>query len=138
MTIGALLASLTAGTLGLAALSPHAAEAGDFPSLNFIKFCLGPIRPKLESYVGRVSSAKRKDETVIGQASWKIAPEKPRNHRDWCDVQGHWHQRMGNERSGDSNEDSGAMCRGSRANDDHTSKNETQERCLSIRSRGSI
>ena len=98
MTIGSLLASLTAGTLGLAALSPHAAEAGDFPSLNFIKFCLGPIRPKLESYVGSVSSAKRKDETVIGQASWKIAPEKPRNHRDWCDVQGHWHQGMGNER----------------------------------------
>jgi hypothetical protein len=49
-------------------------------------------------YVGRVSSAKRKDETVIGQASWKIAPEKPRNPRDWCDVQGHWHQGMGNER----------------------------------------
>ena len=40
--------------------------------------------------------------------------------------------------SGHSNGDSGAMCRGSRANDDHTSKNETQERCLSIRSRGSI
>ena len=48
MTIGSLLASLTAGTLGLAALSPHAAEAGDFPSLKLIKFCLGPIRPKLE------------------------------------------------------------------------------------------
>ena len=77
MTIGSLLASLTAGTLGLAALSPHAAEAGDFPSLNFIKFCLGPIRPKLESYVGRVSSAKRKDETVIGQASWKIGRKNP-------------------------------------------------------------
>ncbi len=57
MTIGSLLASLTAATLGLAALSPHAAEAGDFPSLYFIKFRLEPIRPKLESYVGRVSSA---------------------------------------------------------------------------------
>ena len=35
MTIGSLLASLTGATLGLAALSPHAAEGGDFPSLNF-------------------------------------------------------------------------------------------------------
>ena len=137
MTIGALLASLTAGTLGLAALSPHAAEAGDFLLSTSSNSAWDRYVPS-SSYVGRVSSAKRKDETVIGQASWKIAPEKPRNHRDWCDVQGHWHQRMGNERSGNSNENSGAMCRGSRANDDHTSKNETQERCLSIRSRGSI
>ena len=36
-----------------------------------------PIRSKLESYVGGVSSAKRKDETIIGQASGKIAPENP-------------------------------------------------------------
>ena len=72
MTIGSLLASLTAGTLGLAALSPHAAEAGDFPSLNFIKFCLGPIRPKLESYVGRVSSAKRKDETSSARRAGRL------------------------------------------------------------------
>jgi hypothetical protein len=77
MTIGSLLASLTAATLSLAALPPHAAEAGDFPSLNFIEFRLEPIRSKLESYVGRLSSAKRKDETIIGQASGKIAPENP-------------------------------------------------------------
>jgi hypothetical protein len=73
MTIRSLLASLTAATLGLAALSTHAAEAGDFPSLQFIEFHLD----KLESYVGRVSSAKRKDETIIGQASGKIVPENP-------------------------------------------------------------
>ena len=73
MTIRSLLASLTAATLGLAALAPHAAEAGDFPSLHFIELRLD----KLESYVGRVSSAKRKDETIIGQASGKIVPENP-------------------------------------------------------------
>ena len=77
MTIGSLLASLTAATLGLAALSPLAAEAGDFPPLNFIKLGLEPIRPKLESYVSRVSSARLKDETIIAQASGKIAPENP-------------------------------------------------------------
>ena len=55
MTMRSLLASLTAATLGLAALSPHAAEGGDFPSLKFIKFRLEPIHPKLESYIGRVS-----------------------------------------------------------------------------------
>ena len=77
MTTRSLLASLTAATLSLAALSPHAAQAGDFPSLNFIELRLEPIRSKLESYVGRVSSAKRKDETIIGQASGKIAPENP-------------------------------------------------------------
>ena len=43
MTIGSLLVSLTATTLGLAAFSPHAAEAGDFPPLSF-----------------RISPAKRK------------------------------------------------------------------------------
>jgi hypothetical protein len=77
MTIKSLLTALTAATLGLAALAPHAAEAGDFPSLHFIELHLEPIRSELESYVGRVSSAKRKDETIIGQASGKIAPENP-------------------------------------------------------------
>jgi hypothetical protein len=77
MTTRSLLASLTAATLSLAALSPHAAEAGSFPSLNFIELRLEPIRSELESYVGRVSSAKRKDETIIGQASGKIVPENP-------------------------------------------------------------
>jgi hypothetical protein len=38
---------------------------------------LEPILSKLDSYVGGVSSAKRKDETIIGQASGKIAPENP-------------------------------------------------------------
>jgi hypothetical protein len=41
MTIWSLLVSLTAGTLGLAAFSPHAAEAGDFPSISFMKVPLG-------------------------------------------------------------------------------------------------
>jgi hypothetical protein len=77
MTIRSLLASLTAAALALAALSPHAAEARDFPSLNFIELRLEPILSKLESYGGGVSSAKRKDETIIGQASGKIAPENP-------------------------------------------------------------
>ena len=77
MTIGSFLASLTAATFGLAALSPHAAQARDFPSLNSIELRLEPILSKLDSYVGGVSSAKRKDETIIGQASGKIAPENP-------------------------------------------------------------
>jgi hypothetical protein len=77
MTIRSLLASLTAATLSLAALSPRAAEARDFPSLHFIELRLEPILSKLESYAGGVSSAKRKDETIIGQASGKIAPENP-------------------------------------------------------------
>ena len=77
MTTRSLLASLTAATLSLAALSPHAAQARDFPSLNFIELRLEPILSKLDSYVGGVSSAKRKDETIIGQASGKIAPETP-------------------------------------------------------------
>ena len=77
MTTRSLLASLTAATLSLAALSPHAAQARDFPSLNFIELRLEPILSKLDSYVGGVSSAKRKDETIIGQASGKIAPENP-------------------------------------------------------------
>ena len=77
MTIGSLLASLTAATLGLAALSPHAAEAGDFPSFSFLKFRLESMRPELESYVSGISSAKRKNVTTIAQASGKIAPETP-------------------------------------------------------------
>jgi hypothetical protein len=77
MTIGFLLVSLTATTLGLAAFSPHAAEAGDFPSFNFMKFRLESMRPELESYVSGISSAKRKNVTTIAQASGKIAPENP-------------------------------------------------------------
>ena len=41
MTIGSLLASLTAGTLGLAALSPDAAEAGDFTFSQLHQILLG-------------------------------------------------------------------------------------------------
>ena len=37
MTIWSLLVSLTATTLGLAAFSPHAAQAEDFPSFSFMK-----------------------------------------------------------------------------------------------------
>ena len=77
MTIGSLLVSLTATTLGLAAFSPHAAEAGDFPSFSFMKFRLESMRPELESYVSGISSAKRKNVTTIAQASGKIAPETP-------------------------------------------------------------
>ena len=75
MTIGSLLVSLTATTLGLAAFSPHAAEAGDFPSFSFMKFRLESMRPELESYVSGISSAK--NVTTIAQASGKIAPETP-------------------------------------------------------------
>ena len=71
MTIGSLLVSLTATTLGFAAFSPHAAEAGDFP------IRLESMRPELESYVSAISSAKRKNVTTIAQASGKIAPETP-------------------------------------------------------------
>ena len=59
MTIGSLLVSLTATTLGLAAFSPHAAEAGDFPSFSFMNFRWESMRPELESYVSGISSAKR-------------------------------------------------------------------------------
>ena len=75
MTIWSLLVSLTATTLGLAAFSPHAAEAGDFPSFSFMKFRLESMRPELESYVSEISSAK--NVTTIAQASGKIAPETP-------------------------------------------------------------
>ena len=75
MTIRSLLVSLTATTLGLAAFSPHAAEAGDFPSFSFMKFRLESMRPELESYVSEISSAK--NVTAIAQASGKIAPETP-------------------------------------------------------------
>jgi hypothetical protein len=81
MTIGSLLASLTAGTLGLAALSPHAAEAGDFPSLNFIKFCLGPIRPKLEiRRQGLFRKAERRDRHRPGELEDRAGktPKSPR------------------------------------------------------------
>jgi hypothetical protein len=57
MTIGSLLVSLTATTLGLAAFSPHAAEAGDFPPLSF-----------------RISPAKPKNDIVVAQASGDPAP----------------------------------------------------------------
>ena len=80
MTIGSLLVSLTATTLGLAAFSPHAAEAGDFPSFSFMKFRLESMLPELDSYVSGISSAKRhkKNVTTIAQASGgKIAPETP-------------------------------------------------------------
>ena len=79
MTIGSLLVSLTATTLGLAAFSPHAAEAGDFPSFSFMKFRLELMLPELDSYVSGISSAKRhkKNVTTIAQASGKIAPETP-------------------------------------------------------------
>jgi hypothetical protein len=77
MTIGSLLVSLTATTLGLAAFSPHAAQAEDFPSFSFMKFRLESMLPELESYVSG-SSAKRhkKNVTTIAQ-SGKIAPETP-------------------------------------------------------------
>jgi hypothetical protein len=77
MTIGSLLASLTAGTLGLAALSPDAAEAGDFPSLNFIKFCLGPIRPKLESYVGRSLPQSGKTRPSSARRAGRLRRKNP-------------------------------------------------------------
>ena len=77
MTIWSLLVSLTATTLGLAAFSPHAAQAEDFPSFSFMKFRLESMLPELESYVSAISSAKRKNVTTIAQASGKIAPETP-------------------------------------------------------------
>jgi hypothetical protein len=79
MTIWSLLVSLTATTLGVAAFSPHAAQAEDFPSFSFMKFRLESMRPELESYVSGISSAKRhkKNVTTIAQASGKIAPETP-------------------------------------------------------------
>ena len=77
MTIWSLLVSLTATTLGLAAFSPHAAEAGDFPSFSFMNFRWESMRPELESYVSGIPSAKRKNVTTIAQASRKIAPETP-------------------------------------------------------------
>ena len=77
MTIWSLLVSLTATTLGLAAFSPHAAEAGDFPSFSFMNFRWESMHPELESYVSGISSAKRKNVTTIAQASGKIVPETP-------------------------------------------------------------
>ena len=77
MTIRSLFVSLTAATLGLAAFSPHAAQAEDFPSFSFMKFRLESMRPELESYESGISSAKRKNVTTIAQASGKIAPETP-------------------------------------------------------------
>jgi hypothetical protein len=74
MTIWSLLVSLTATTLGLAAFSPHTAEAEDF---SFMNFRLESMLPELESYVSGISSAKRKNVTTIAQASGKIAPETP-------------------------------------------------------------
>jgi hypothetical protein len=79
MTLWSLLVSLTATTLGLAAFSPHAAEAGDFPSFSFMNFRWESMRPELESYVSGISSAKRhkKNVATIAQATGKIAPETP-------------------------------------------------------------
>jgi hypothetical protein len=77
MTIWSLLVSLTATMLGLAAFSPHAAEAGDFPSFSFMNFRWESMHPELESYVSGISSAKRKNVTTIAQASGKIVPETP-------------------------------------------------------------
>jgi hypothetical protein len=79
MTIWSLLVSLTATTLGLAAFSPHAAQAEDFPSFSFMKSALESMGPELESYVSGISSAKRhqRNVTTIAQASGKIAPETP-------------------------------------------------------------
>ena len=73
MTIGSLLVCLTATALGLAAFSPHAARAEDFPSFSFMKFRLESMRPELESYMSGISSAKRrkKNVTTIAQASGK-------------------------------------------------------------------
>jgi hypothetical protein len=77
MTIWSLLVSLTATMLGLAAFSPHAAQAEDFPSFSFMKSASESMGPELESYVSGISSAKRKNVTTIAQASGKIAPETP-------------------------------------------------------------
>jgi hypothetical protein len=57
MRIGSLLALISAATVGLAALHPHAAEAGDFPPLSF-----------------RISPAKPKNDIVVAQASGDPAP----------------------------------------------------------------
>jgi hypothetical protein len=51
MTIWSLLVSLTATMLGLAAFSPHAAQAEDFPSFSFMKSASESMGPELESYV---------------------------------------------------------------------------------------
>jgi hypothetical protein len=56
MRIGSLLALISAATVGLAALHPHAAEAGDFPSLSF-----------------RISP-EPKNDIVVAQASGDPAP----------------------------------------------------------------
>ena len=79
MTIWSLLVSLTGTTLGLAAFSPHAAQAGDFPSFSFMKSALESMGPELESYVSGISSAKRhkRNVTTIAQSSGKIAPVTP-------------------------------------------------------------
>jgi hypothetical protein len=76
MTIWSLLASLNATMLGLAAFSPHAAEAGDFPS-SFMNIRWESMHPELESYVSGISSAKRKNVTTIARTRGKIAPEAP-------------------------------------------------------------
>jgi hypothetical protein len=78
MTIGSLLVSLTATTLGLAAFSPHAAQAEDFPSFSFMKFRLESMLPELESYVSG-SSAKRhkKNVTTIAQSGKISATATP-------------------------------------------------------------
>jgi hypothetical protein len=98
MTIGSLLVSLTATTLGLAAFSPHAAEAGDFPPLSF-----------------RISPAKPKNDIVVAQASGGPSAGKCREHGHYeptaqnfvpdegiscdrcCTVQRHLHTAMGDQ-----------------------------------------
>jgi hypothetical protein len=75
MTIWSLF--LTAATLGLAAFSPHAAQAEAFPSFSFMNSAWNSMRPEIESYVSAISSAKRKNVTTVAQASGKIAPETP-------------------------------------------------------------
>ena len=85
MTIWSLLVSLTATTLGLAAFSPHAAQAEDFPSFSFMKFRLESMRPELESYVSGISSAKRQKRDHHRSGEREDCAGNSRNQRD-CDL----------------------------------------------------
>ena len=84
MTIGSLLVSLTATTLGLAAFSPHAAQAEDFPSFSFMKFRLESMRPELESYVSGSSAKRHKKKRDHHRSEREDCAGNSQNQRD-CD-----------------------------------------------------
>jgi hypothetical protein len=98
MRIGSLLALISAATVGLAALHPHAAEAGDFPPLSFR---ISPAKPKNDIVVAQASGdpapASAESTGTTSPTAQKFVPDEGISC-DWCcTVQRHLHTALGDQ-----------------------------------------